>query len=79
MILLYDWGFQPNPHLNGRSIPMNMGKVLGGGSSMVQIELNMMSHPDDLKAAIALVQLCREIGNSAALGPYTKREVTPVN
>src|SRR4030088_1035454 len=21
---------QPNPHLNGRSIPLNMGKVLGG-------------------------------------------------
>jgi choline dehydrogenase len=31
-----DWGFQaqPNPNLNGRSIPMNMGKVLGGGSSI---------------------------------------------
>ena len=27
-----DWAFQaqPNSHLNGRSIPMNMGKVLGG-------------------------------------------------
>src|SRR5258708_7593691 len=31
-----DWGFvgQPNPHLNGRSIPLGMGKVLGGGSSI---------------------------------------------
>jgi choline dehydrogenase len=31
-----DWGFedQPNPHLNGRSIPLSMGKVLGGGSSI---------------------------------------------
>src|SRR5258707_3396871 len=31
-----DWAFQaqPNRHLNGRSIPMNMGKVLGGGSSI---------------------------------------------
>jgi len=31
-----DWAFQaqPDPHLNGRSIPMNMGKVLGGGSSI---------------------------------------------
>src|ERR1700680_608300 len=31
-----DWAFvaQPNPHLNGRSIPLNMGKVLGGGSSI---------------------------------------------
>ncbi|WP_088343042.1 MULTISPECIES: GMC family oxidoreductase [Rhodomicrobium] len=31
-----DWGFaaEPNPHLNGRAIPLNMGKVLGGGSSI---------------------------------------------
>ena len=43
----------------------------------VQIESNLMSHPDDLKAAIACVQLCREIGNSAALRPFTKREVAP--
>src|SRR5499425_1433598 len=30
------WQFQaePNPHLNGRAIPMGMGKVLGGGSSI---------------------------------------------
>src|ERR1700694_3883969 len=31
-----DWNFaaQPNPHVNGRSIPLSMGKVLGGGSSI---------------------------------------------
>jgi choline dehydrogenase len=31
-----DWGFQaqPNPHLDGREIPMSMGKGLGGGSSI---------------------------------------------
>jgi len=31
-----DWNFQsqPNPCLNGRSIPLDMGKVLGGGSSI---------------------------------------------
>src|SRR6202158_3939025 len=31
-----DWKFlaQPNPHLKGRSMPLNMGKVLGGGSSI---------------------------------------------
>jgi choline dehydrogenase len=45
----------------------------------VQIEANMLSHPDDLKAAIAGVQLCREIGNSAPLGPFAKREVMPGN
>jgi choline dehydrogenase len=48
-------------------------------SDAVQIEENMLSHPDDLKAAIACVQLCREIGNSAALRPFTKREVMPGN
>ncbi len=31
-----DWAFmaEPNAHLNGRAIPMNMGRVLGGGSSI---------------------------------------------
>jgi choline dehydrogenase len=31
-----DWNFvaQPNPHLNQRAIPLNMGKVLGGSSSI---------------------------------------------
>jgi choline dehydrogenase len=31
-----DWQFvaQPNPHLNHRAISLNMGKVLGGGSSI---------------------------------------------
>jgi choline dehydrogenase len=31
-----DWSFvgEPNPQLNGRSISSNMGKVLGGGSSI---------------------------------------------
>jgi choline dehydrogenase len=45
----------------------------------VQIETNFLCHPDDLKAAIACVELCREIGNSAALRPFTKREVMPGN
>jgi choline dehydrogenase len=31
-----DWQFkaEPNPHLNGRALPLGMGKVLGGGSSI---------------------------------------------
>jgi choline dehydrogenase-like flavoprotein len=45
----------------------------------VQIEDNLLSHPDDLKAAIACVELCREIGNSSALRPFAKREVMPGN
>ena len=32
----HDWNFsaQPNPSVNGRSLPLSMGKVLGGGSSI---------------------------------------------
>jgi choline dehydrogenase len=62
--------------------PKSRGRIrLTGSSPMdpVQIETNMMSHPDDLRAAIACVQLCREIGNSAALRPFVKREVMPGN
>jgi choline dehydrogenase len=62
--------------------PKSRGRIrLTGPNPMgaVQIETNMMSHPEDLKAAIACVQLCREIGNSAALRPFAKREVTPGN
>src|ERR1700743_1145807 len=31
-----DWGFvgQPNQNIKGRAIPLSMGKVLGGGSSI---------------------------------------------
>lgn len=43
----------------------------------VQIEANLLSHPDDLKTAISCVELCREVGNSAALRPFAKREVMP--
>jgi choline dehydrogenase len=43
------------------------------------MEANTLSHPDDLKAGIACAELCREIGNSAALRPFTKREVMPGN
>ncbi len=45
----------------------------------IQIEANTLSHPDDLKGAIACVELCREVGNSLPLRPYTKREVMPGN
>jgi choline dehydrogenase len=45
----------------------------------ILIEANTLSHPDDLKTAIACVELCREIGNSTALRPFVKREVMPGN
>src|SRR6202163_885866 len=43
-----DWNFtaQPNPHLNGRSIPFDMGKVLGGGSS-INVMIWARGHKND--------------------------------
>src|SRR5260370_21137085 len=45
----------------------------------IRCENNTLSHPDDMKAAKACVELCREIGNSAPLRPFVKREVMPGN
>lgn len=43
-----DWGLTalPNPHLNGRAIPMSMGKVLGGGSN-INVMLWARGHKSD--------------------------------
>jgi choline dehydrogenase-like flavoprotein len=60
--------------------PKSRGRIrLTGPSPLdpVQIEAEFLCHPDDLKAAIACVRLCREIGNSTALHPFAKREVMP--
>jgi choline dehydrogenase len=68
--------------LGGIVRPKSRGRIRLTGpnpTDALQIETNMMSHPDDLKAAIACVQLCREIGNSDALRPFAKREVMPGN
>lgn len=45
----------------------------------IRIEANTLTHPYDRKAALAAVEISREIGNSAALAPYRKREVMPGN
>jgi choline dehydrogenase len=62
--------------------PRSRGRVrLSGPDPLdpVQIEANLLLHPDDMKAAKACVELCREIGNSAPLAPFVKREVMPGN
>ncbi len=43
------------------------------------IETNSFSDPDDMRSAVACVELCRAIGNADALRPYIKREVMPGN
>src|SRR5262249_52739423 len=60
--------------------PKSRGRVRLTGPNAddpVQIEANMLSHEDDLKAAIASVELCREVGNSVPLRAYARREVVP--
>jgi choline dehydrogenase len=62
--------------------PKSRGRIRLTGpnpADPVVIESNMLAHPDDLKAAVACVELCREIGNSAPLRPFAKREVAPGN
>jgi choline dehydrogenase-like flavoprotein len=43
----------------------------------IRIQANALSHPEDLKAAIACVETMREIGNSAELRQFVAREVMP--
>ena len=62
--------------------PKSRGRIRLTGAnpqSPIEIEANTMAHPDDMKAAIACVELCREIGNSGPLSPFVKREVMPGN
>jgi choline dehydrogenase len=43
-----DWNFssEPGPHVNGRSVPLNMGKTLGGGSS-INVMMWSRGHQND--------------------------------
>ena len=62
--------------------PNSRGRIRLTGpnaSDPIQIETNFLSHPDDLKVALASVELAREIGNSAPLRPYAKRQMMPGN
>jgi len=62
--------------------PKSRGRIRLTGSDPldpVQIEANYLCDPDDRKAALACVELCREIGNSGALRPFVGREVLPGN
>jgi choline dehydrogenase len=48
-------------------------------SDPLQIEANFLSDPEDMKAAIAGVGICRDVGNSAPMQPFAAREVLPGN
>src|SRR4030095_7492765 len=51
-----DWSFKarPNPRLNGRSIPMSMGRVLGGGSG-INVMMWSRGHKNDWDRLAAAV------------------------
>ncbi|WP_373357962.1 GMC family oxidoreductase [Acinetobacter lactucae] len=55
-----DWNFvsTANPHLNNRKIPLNMGRTLGGGSS-INVMLWARGHKNDWE------DFAKESGNSA--------------
>jgi choline dehydrogenase len=62
--------------------PKSRGRVYLSGpdpDDPVRIEANLLSHPDDIRAARAGVELCREVGNSHALRSFARREVMPGN
>jgi choline dehydrogenase len=48
-------------------------------SDPIEIVANTFSDPADKKALIRALELCREIGNSAAMRSFVKREVMPGN
>ncbi|KXX79375.1 L-sorbose 1-dehydrogenase [Madurella mycetomatis] len=70
-----DWGFstQPQPQLNGRTVPINQGKALGGSSA---INAHVFVPP-----AKSLVDAWETLGNPGwnwnALQPYFARACTP--
>ena len=64
----------------GLALPKSRGRVsLRNAEPLAapRLELNTLSHPDDVTAAIACVEMCRALGNSSAFGPLVARESMP--
>jgi choline dehydrogenase len=41
------------------------------------VDARFLSHPDDVRALAHGIEVCREIGNSAGMREFVKREVAP--
>lgn len=68
--------------IGGISHPKSRGRLRLTGPDPhdpIAIDANTFGEPDDVKAAIACVELCREIGNAPSLRPFVSREVMPGN
>ena len=48
-----------------------------GPSDPLRIETGFLAEPRDFQTALAVVAMCREIGNGAALRPFVSREALP--
>jgi choline dehydrogenase len=48
-------------------------------SDPIEIVADTFADPADMKALIRAIELCRAIGNSAAMKPFVKREIMPGN
>ena len=48
-------------------------------SDPIEIVANTFSDPADMTAMIRAIELCREIGNSAGMSPFVRREIMPGN
>lgn len=62
--------------------PKSRGRVYLTGANPtdgLRIELNTLSHPDDMGAVLAGIARCRMLGNSAALRSYARQEIMPGN
>lgn len=64
----------------GLVAPKSRGKMRLRSSNAADrplLDANFLSHPDDVEALAAGIELARDLGNSAALKPFAKREVVP--
>jgi choline dehydrogenase len=68
------WSLAVGMRPNGRGSVHLTGK---NPEDQVRIDANYLGDPQDLKDLAAGLTMAREIGNSAALRPFTRREVTP--
>jgi choline dehydrogenase len=65
----------------GLALPKSRGRLRLSGPHPLDamlIEPNSLSAPEDMAAALATVELCRELGNHSACGGLVKREVVPL-
>ena len=65
---------------NGLAQPKSRGRLRLSGPSTndpILIEPNSLSEPEDMSAALAAVELCRELGNSDGFMPLVSGETAP--